>query len=110
MGAIQQLELWEIYQDYWCEHKPSITVYYKDSEFLEVGQWLYNKFDKISGVSFLPFAEHTYQQPPYEPIDKATYNKLAKKIPTEIDWDIQEESDMTEGSQTLACVGGACEI
>jgi ribonucleoside-diphosphate reductase alpha chain len=110
MGAIEQLELWEIYQDYWCEHKPSITVYYKDSEFLEVGQWLYNKFDKVSGVSFLPFAEHTYQQAPYEPIDKATYNKLAKEIPTEIDWDIQEESDMTEGAQTLACVGGACEI
>jgi len=58
----------------------------------------------------LPFAEHTYQQAPYEPIDKATYNKLAKEIPTEIDWDIQEESDMTEGAQTLACVGGACEI
>ena len=110
MGAIEQLELWEIYQDYWCEHKPSITVYYKDSEFLEVGQWLYNKFDKVSGVSFLPFAEHTYQQAPYEPIDKATYNKLAKEIPTEVDWDIQEESDMTEGAQTLACVGGACEI
>ena len=110
MGAIEQLNLWEIYQDYWCEHKPSITVYYKDSEFLEVGQWLYNKFDKVSGVSFLPFSEHTYQQAPYEPIDKATYKRLAKEIPTEIDWDIQEESDMTEGAQTLACVGGACEI
>lgn len=110
MGAIEQLKLWEIYQDFWCEHKPSITVYYKDCEFLEVGQWLYNKFDKVSGVSFLPYSDHTYQQAPYEPIDKATFKKLEKEIPTEIDWDIKEEADNTEGVQMLACTGGACEI
>ena len=110
MGAIEQLELWEMYQDYWCEHKPSMTCYYRDNEFLEVGQWLYNKFDKVSGISFLPYSDHTYQQAPYEPVDKATLKSLKKNFPTEINWDINEESDMTEGSQQLACTGNNCEI
>ena len=110
MGAMEQLELWEIYQDHWCEHKPSMTCYYRDEEFLEVGQWLYNKFDKVSGISFLPYSDHTYQQAPYEPVDKKTYNELVKGFPTEIKWDISEESDMTEGSQQLACTGNNCEL
>ena len=110
MGAMEQLELWEIYQDFWCEHKPSMTCYYRDDEFLEVGQWLYNKFDKISGVSFLPYSEHTYQQAPYEPIDLETYEKLKKEFPETIDWAISENSDMTEGSQQLACTGNNCEL
>jgi len=110
MGAMEQLELWEIYQDFWCEHKPSMTCYYRDNEFLEVGQWLYNKFDKISGVSFLPYSEHTYKQAPYQPVDLETYEKLKKDFPTEIDWNISEESDMTEGSQQLACTGDNCEL
>jgi ribonucleoside-diphosphate reductase alpha chain len=110
MGAMEQLELWEIYQDFWCEHKPSMTCYYRDDEFLEVGQWLYNKFDKISGISFLPYSEHTYQQAPYEPVSKEEYEALAADFPTEMSWDITEESDMTEGSQTLACTGNNCEV
>ena len=110
MGAMEQLELWEIYQDFWCEHKPSMTCYYRDDEFLEVGQWLYNKFDKISGVSFLPYSEHTYQQAPYEPIDLETYETLKAEFPETIEWNISENSDMTEGSQTLACTGNNCEI
>ena len=110
MGAMEQLELWEIYQDFWCEHKPSMTCYYRDDEFLEVGQWLYNKFDKISGVSFLPYSEHTYQQAPYEPIDIETYEKLKEEFPETIDWNISENSDMTEGSQQLACTGNNCEL
>lgn len=110
VGAMEQLRLWKIYQDHWCEHKPSITVYYKDSEFMEVGQWLYNNFDDVSGISFLPYSEHTYQQAPYEEIDSATYDKLVKDIPTVIDWDIVEHEDKTEGSQTLACVGNSCEL
>jgi len=110
MGAMEQLDLWEIYQDYWCEHKPSMTCYYRDEEFLEVGQWLYNKFDKVSGISFLPYSDHTYQQAPYEPVDKKTYNQLAKDFPKEISWDIEEASDMTEGSQQLACTGNNCEL
>ena len=110
MGAIEQLDLWELYQDYWCEHKPSMTCYYRDNEFLEVGQWLWNKFDKVSGVSFLPYSDHAFQQAPYQPIDKKTYKQAVKDFPTEINWDINEESDMTEGSQELACTGNNCEI
>ena len=110
MGAMEQLELWEIYQDYWCEHKPSMTCYYRDDEFLEVGQWLYNKFDKISGISFLPYSEHTYQQAPYEPVDIETYKEMKAELPETIDWNIEEASDMTEGSQQLACTGNNCEL
>ena len=110
MGAMEQLELWEIYQDFWCEHKPSMTCYYRDNEFLEVGQWLYNKFDKVSGISFLPYSEHTYKQAPYQPIDLETYEKLKEDFPAEINWDISEDSDMTEGSQQLACTGNNCEL
>jgi ribonucleoside-triphosphate reductase (thioredoxin) len=110
MGAMEQLKLWEVYQDYWCEHKPSMTCYYRDDEFLEVGQWLYNKFDKVSGISFLPYAEHSYQQAPYEPVDSGTYDKLVSGFPKSIEWNISEASDMTEGSQQLACTGNSCEI
>jgi len=108
--GMEQLELWDVYQKHWCEHKPSVTVYYRDSEFLDIGSWLYNHFDSCSGVSFLPFSEHSYEQAPYEQITKEQYEELAKKMPKAIEWDITEQSDQTEGSQTLACVGGACEI
>ena len=110
MGAMEQLRLWETYQDYWCEHKPSMTCYYRDDEFLEVGQWLYNNFDKVSGISFLPYAEHSYQQAPYEPVDKETYDSLVASFPKSIEWNVSEASDMTEGSQQLACTGNSCEI
>lgn len=110
MGAMEQLYLWKVYQDYWCEHKPSMTCYYRDHEFLQVGQWLYNNFDVVSGVSFLPLAEHTYQQAPYEEISEAKYNELVQDFPQDFSWDIEEGTDMTEGSQQLACVGNACEL
>ena len=109
-SGMEQLHLWDMYQRHWCEHKPSITVYYKDNDFLEIGNWLFNNFDEASGLSFLPFSEHTYQQAPYEEIDKATYDAMLKVTPTEVNWDIVEASDLTEGAQTLACTGGACEI
>jgi ribonucleoside-diphosphate reductase alpha chain len=110
MSAKEQLELWEIYQDHWCEHKPSMTCYYRDTEFLEIGQWVYNKFDKISGISFLPYSDHVYKQAPYEPITKGEYEATAKNFPTQFNWDLKEQRDNTEGVQTLACVAGACEI
>jgi len=108
--GMEQLELWDVYQKHWCEHKPSVTVYYRDSEFLDIGSWLYNNFDTCSGVSFLPFSEHSYEQAPYEEITKEKYQELAKAMPKHIEWDITEDSDKTEGAQTLACTGGACEI
>ena len=111
--ALEQLQLWKIYQDSWCEHKPSITVYYKDSEFLAVGQWLYNNFDKVSGVSFLPFAEHTYVQAPYQPVNEETYIELLSSFPDNIDFDeleLYEKEDNTKGTQELACSAGVCEL
>lgn len=110
MTAQQQLDLWEIYQDHWCEHKPSMTCYYRDTEFLAVGQWVYNKFDKISGISFLPYDDHVYKQAPYEPISKEKYEELVKTFPTQFSWDLEEATDVTEGVQNLACVAGVCEV
>ena len=109
-NAISQLEIWKLYQDYWCEHKPSVTVYYGDDEFLGVGQWLFNNFDDVSGISFLPRSEHTYAQAPYEAISEEEYLRWIEDFPTEIDWDMSEDSDNTTGMQELACTGGACEI
>mgnify|MGYP001590833376 FL=1 len=108
--GMDQLKLWDTYQKHWCEHKPSITVYYKDEEFLEIGNWMFNNFDEVSGVSFLPYSEHTYEQAPYEAIDKEKYQTLLEDMPTAFSWDITESTDQTEGAQTLACVGGSCEI
>jgi len=110
MGAMEQLNLWKIYQDYYTEHKPSITVYYRDTEFLEVGQWLYNNFNDVSGISFLPYSDHVYQQAPYEAITEKQYEEMIKDFPKAFDWDIEEERDMTEGSQQLACTGNNCEL
>lgn len=111
-SAIEQLELWLIYQRHWCEHKPSVTISVKDSEWLEVGAWVYKHFDEMSGVSFLPFSDHTYQQAPYEDITEDLYQKLKIDIDNiDINWDeLVEEDDNTEGTQQLACVSGVCEI
>lgn len=110
VGAMQQLRLWKLYQDHWCEHKPSITVYYKDDEFLDIASWMWKNFDEMSGISLLPYSDHTYAQAPYESITEEQYEEFVKSFPTEFDWYISEESDLTEGSQELACVGGACEL
>ena len=113
VGAMHQLELWKMYQNRWCEHKPSITVYYTDSEFLQVAQWIWDNFDLCSGISLLPVSEHTYQQAPYEDISAEEYDKLLASMPKDINWnDLQyfEQEDNTTGSQELACTGGACEI
>lgn len=110
--AIQQLELYELYQDNWCEHKPSITVYYSDDEFMAAGAWLYARLESCSGVSFLPRDNHVYEQAPYEEIDEETYNQLVLEMP-KIDFTRladYESSDQTVGSQTLACVSGSCEL
>lgn len=113
VGAIKQLELWKIYYDHWCEHKPSITVYYKDDEeFMEVGAWLYKNFDDCSGVSFLPVADHTYQQAPYEEINAKTFEHMVDEMPI-FDWaelSKYELEDNTKGAQELACSANVCEM
>ena len=113
VGAMEQLKLWKAYQNHWCEHKPSITVYYTDDEFLEVAQWIWNNFDLCSGISLLPVSDHVYQQAPYEDISEEKYQELVQQMPVGVDWnDLEhfEQEDNTTGSQELACVGGACEI
>jgi len=113
MTAIEQLEMWLAYQRNWCEHKPSVTINVKGGEWLEVGAFVYKHFDEMSGVSFLPFNEHTYQQAPYQDCDEATYQEMLGKMPGRIDWSKlseYESEDNTSGSQTLACSGDACEI
>jgi len=113
VGAMQQLELWKAYQNFWCEHKPSITVYYTDNEFLQVAQWIWENFDLCSGISLLPVSDHTYQQAPYEDISAEQYEELLASMPKDINWNdlvYFEQEDNTTGSQELACTGGACEI
>tara|TARA_R110000803_G_scaffold29146_1_gene66744 strand:- start:264 stop:2186 length:1923 start_codon:yes stop_codon:yes gene_type:complete len=112
MGAMQQLELWKTYQENWCEHKPSITVYYKDEEFFDICSWMWKNFDMMSGISLLPYSDHTYQQAPYTECTEAEYKAVLKILP-DFDWEALatfEFEDMTTGSQELACVGGMCEI
>jgi ribonucleoside-diphosphate reductase alpha chain len=113
MSAIDQLELWKIYQENWCEHKPSVTISVKESEWLSVGSWVYDNFDMMSGVSFLPFAEHTYKQAPYQDCSEEEYEVLVDKMPKNVVWNKlseYEKSDMTIGAQELACASGFCEI
>ena len=113
LTAIEQLDLWKIYQEHWCEHKPSVTISVKENEWMEVGAWVYKNFDQMSGVSFLPFSEHTYRQAPYQDCDREQYEKLLKVMPKDVDWgqlSKYETVDTTVASQELACANGLCEI
>tara|TARA_B100000424_G_scaffold107981_1_gene81354 strand:+ start:7786 stop:9711 length:1926 start_codon:yes stop_codon:yes gene_type:complete len=113
MSAIEQLEHWLTYQKHWCEHKPSVTISVKENEWMEVGAWVYANFDWMSGVSFLPFSDHTYRQAPYQDCDEAQYKEMISKMPKSVDWKKlaeYETQDMTIGAQELACTAGNCEI
>ena len=113
MSALEQLELWLKIANNYCEHKPSVTISVKEHEWLEVGSWCWNNFGSLSGISFLPFSEHTYKQAPYQDIDKNMYVDLSTKMPLSIDWnELQqyEKGDTTTSTQELACIGGVCEI
>ena len=113
LSAIDQLEMWLAYQRCWCEHKPSVTINVRSDEWFEVGAFVYHHFDEMSGVSFLPYNEHTYQQAPYQEIGKSDYDNLLAIMPKAIDWaklSDYEQEDNTSGSQTMACSSGVCEI
>jgi ribonucleoside-triphosphate reductase len=113
MSAIEQLNMWLTYQRHWCEHKPSVTISIRPDEWFDVGAFVYKHFDEMSGVSFLPFSEHTYQQAPYQEITKEAYDAALELMPKSIDWtklSEYETEDHTKGSSTFACVGGTCEI
>jgi ribonucleoside-diphosphate reductase alpha chain len=113
MSAIEQLEMWMIYQRHWCEHKPSVTISVKEHEWMAVGSFVYENFDEISGISFLPFSDHVYRQAPYQDCTEEEYLKALEKMPKNIDWSKlsnYESEDNTSGSQTLACSADGCEI
>jgi len=113
MSAIEQLELWLMYQRHWCEHKPSVTISVKEDEWMEVGSWVYDHFDEVSGISFLPFSEHTYKQAPYQDCTVEAYGEMLKQMPKKVNWDLLrefEKEDTTSGGRELACTAGVCEI
>ena len=112
-NALQQLEHWKLVQEFWCEHKPSITVYVRDSEWLEVGSWIYKNWDCVSGISFLPFDGGTYKLAPYQEITEDEYKELCKKFQKGLDFEgltAYEKEDYTEGAGNFACSSGSCEI
>ena len=113
LSAIDQLNIWLVYQEHWCEHKPSITVTVKEDEWLDVGAFVFKHFDKMSGVSFLPHSDHVYQQAPYQECTKDEYNDMLSRMNTRINWNKlrdYEKGDTTSGSQTMACSGDSCEV
>ena len=112
LTALDHLELWKVYAKHWCEHKPSITVSVREDEWLEVGSWVYKNFDAVSGISFLPYSEHSYAQAPYEQCTQQQYEALVANTPV-IDYtkfDGYEAEDHTAGAQTMACSADSCEI
>lgn len=110
-SAIEQLELWLTYKRHWTEHNPSITIYVRDDEWMEVGAWVFKHFDEVSGVSFLPHTNHSYRQAPYQEVSEEVYNEWLAKMPQDVDWEaLAERQDDTKGSGELACTGGTCEL
>lgn len=111
LTAIQQLEHYLVYKQNWCEHNPSITVYVREHEWLDVGAWVYRNFNEIGGISFLPYDTGSYRQAPYQEIDQAKYEELRSYMPQNVDWtQLKEETDTTSGMQELSCVANMCEI
>lgn len=113
LTAVEQLEIWKTYRNYWTEHNPSVTITVREHEWMEVGTWVYKNWNDACGVSFLPHSDHIYRQAPYEECDQATYEALVAKMPAEVDWSWLaqlEAEDNTTGSGNLACVAGACDI
>ena len=113
MSALEHLEVWLTYQNYWCEHKPSITITVREEEWMEVGAWVYKHFDEVSGISFLPHSNHSYRQAPYQECSKEEYEAFLLKMPKDVNWsDLKnyEKVDSTTGTQTLACSGNSCEL
>lgn len=113
LTALEHLDIWLTYQRYWCEHKPSITVSVREEEWMEVGAWVYKHFDEVSGISFLPYSDHTYKQAPYQDCTKEEYEDFVKRMPETINWEalsLYETEDTTTGTQALACTSGECEI
>jgi ribonucleoside-diphosphate reductase alpha chain len=110
LSAIAQLNHWKVYAKYWCEHKPSVSIYIKEHEWLEVGTWVYQNWEIVNGISFFPMEDHMYPQAPYEAITEEQYKTMLASMPADLDFSTLEDEDNTISSQELACVGGACDL
>jgi len=113
LDVIQQLELWKLYQEHYTEHKPSVTVYVKEDEWIRCGNWVYDNFDVLSGISFLPHSGGSYKQAPYQEINEEEYHAAVAAMPRDVNWSLlgnYEQEDNTETMQTLACSGTSCEL
>lgn len=113
VNPLDHMKLWKIYQDNYCEHKPSVTISVKEHEWLAVGDWVYRHYEQVAGLSFLPASEHIYRQAPYQECTKEEYDALLKKMPESVDWlklREYEATDQTIGTQELACSSGVCEL
>lgn len=113
LTAVEHLEIWKAYKVHWTEHNPSVTISVRESEWIDVANWVYNNWDYIGGISFLPYSEHTYRQAPYQDCDETTYKQFMAGMPKDIDWSLlsaYEHEDTTTGTQTLSCTAGNCEV
>jgi ribonucleoside-diphosphate reductase alpha chain len=113
VSAIQHLNIWKTYKEFWTDHNPSVTINVRDHEWLEVAAWVHENWESVGGISFLPYSDHIYQQAPYQDITESEYNDWVTKMPAKIDWNafpLYELEDNTTGSQDLACISGDCEI
>jgi len=115
LSAMEQLEMWKAYQKYWCEHKPSMTVYVREHEWMDVGAWVYSNFDIMSGITFLPYSGHTYKQAPYQNITEKEYEEMLAQMPKDVDWSklMEYEADdeyASQNSKEYACSAGACDV
>jgi ribonucleoside-diphosphate reductase alpha chain len=112
LTALDQLEHWKTVKVHYTEHNPSVTVSVGEDEWLKVGNWVYENWDIVGGLSFLPRADHVYQLAPYEEVNKDQYEKMIKHV-EHIDFAkilAYEVTDETDVKKELACTGGACEI
>lgn len=111
LSALKHLKLWLLFQRHYCEHKPSVTISVKEDEWMEVGAWVWEHFDEVTGVSFLPMDGGTYKQAPYEECTEEQYNQLRMLVPESVDWSsFKEFDDNVEGAQMLSCTAGGCAI
>lgn len=113
VSAIEHLEIWKVYKTRWTEHNPSVTISVREEEWIEVANWVYDNWDVVGGISFLPYSEHTYKQAPYQEVTEADYFLAKAEMPETIDWSLlsaYEHEDGTSGTQTLSCTAGNCEV
>jgi len=113
IGPLEQLKLWKIYRDHWCDGNPSQTIYYTDDTFLQIQQWIWDNWKSIGGLSFFPLDDFIYDKAtqPLLEVTEDEYEEQMESFPKDIKWvDYREQEDNSEGSQQYACSGPSCEL